>query len=550
MFGGGYASSLTAQPVKGTVIDEIIAKVDDYIITLSDLELTYRDVLKQGGTDDGTLKCAIFESLVVNKLLLAKAEIDSVIVTPEEVDQNLNQRMQMMISQVGSQEAIEEFYNKTIEQFKDDLRERINEQMTVARMQDEITASVEVTPTEVKKFFNSIPADSLPYYSTEVSIAQIVKKPEIGIDQRDKARERLSEIKEMIVNGKVVTDRYDQFTLSFQPEQMLVVENEAGDTFTGSWNLTERNNLMVMEVESDQEDVSRLSDEWIVGSENGKVKLTNRSIDNFTNFILEPVDSNSEEGSFEGSWKITRAQLTGASFAEMAKKYSDDPGSAVKGGDLGFQGRGNLVPEYEATALKLRPGEIADPVESQFGFHLIQLIERRGNQYHSRHILIKTTSSELDVASAENYLDSVRTMIQNDSITFQSAAKEISEDKQTAGSGGFFVDDTGALRVPTDQLDPVIFFTIDTMNVGEISRPIEFNMPDGSKAVRILYFKDRIPPHQGNLRQDYQKFRLLALERKKNNILTEWLEDARNDVFIDIDPNYDNCNILQSRSNQ
>ena len=156
------------------------------------------------------------------------------------------------------------------------------------------------------------------------------------------------------------------------------------------------------------------------------------------------------------------------------------------------------------------------PVETQFGFHLIELQEKRGNTFKSRHILITPQPNQADYTRAENYLDSLRTMITLDSITFQAAAKEYSDDQQTSSAGGFFQDETGALRLPAEQLDPNIFFTIDTMAIGNITKPIRFQQPDGTYAYRIIYYKDRIKPHQADLDVDYQKISAAALARKKN----------------------------------
>ncbi len=304
-----------------------------------------------------------------------------------------------------------------------------------------------------------------------------------------------------------------------------------------------------MKFESSDPVVNKLSDEWTISLlDETTIKLQNADIEDHSIFHLKKTDGGQVQFNplnMTGSWKISFARNTGTPFAKMAADFSDDVGSAAQGGNLGFQSRGNLVPEFEATALKLKPGEISDPVESQFGFHMIQLIERRGNEYNSRHILIKTNSSELDIESAERYLDSLRLLIINDSISFEKAAKEYSDEKFTGSSGGYFTDDTGAQRVSTDDLDPVIFFTIDTLKVGTISKPIRFKMEDGSDAVRILYYKSRIPPHQANLSDDYQKIRMAALNRKKTRKLNDWLTDARKEVFIDIDPKYNYCNILQ-----
>lgn len=431
-----FSLSHTYAQQNGIVVDKIIAKIDNNIILKSELEQAYLQYVAQAQSRVGSqVKCQILESLVIDKLMVAKAEIDSVVVSDEEVMNNLNNRMNVFISRIGSEEKIEEYYGKTIDQFKAELKDQVKDQLIVQKMQSTITADISVTPSEVKKFFNSIPSDSLPYFSTEVSLAQIVKVPSIGTTQKEEVKQRLLAIREEISNG--------------------------------------------------------------------------------------------------------------ADFEAMARKYSEEPGAATSGGNLGFQSRGNLVPPYEAAALKLKPGEMSQPVETEFGFHLIQMIERRGNLYNTRHILIKAVPSEADIEEAKKYLDSLRVQILNDSISFEKAAKEYSADQETAASGGFFLDGTGAPRVSVSDLDPVVFFTIDTMSVGTITNPIAYRMEDGKEAVRILYYKSKIKPHEANLREDYQKIAMAAENEKKNKILNNWFDRAKEDVFIQIDPEYANCNIME-----
>lgn len=428
-----FAHELRAQYSGGTTIDKIVAKVDNYIVLRSDLEAAFLESQRDPNMKIG--RCDVLRQLVIEKVLLAKAEIDSVVVSDDEVNANLDRRLQAFISRYG-RENIEEQFGKSVEEFRDELRGDIRDQLTAQQMQQTITQDVKVTPSEVRKFFQNIPQDSLPFYSTEVTVGQIVKLPTVSKDQKDITRKKLLEIRERILSGE--------------------------------------------------------------------------------------------------------------SFAELAEEYSEDPGSAVQGGELGFMERGQLVPEYEATALQMQPGELSQPVESEYGFHLIQLIERRGNRYNSRHILLKPNSSDLDIKNAEVFLDSLRDKIMNDTLDFAKAAKEHSDDKETAGSGGFFMSQNGSNRVPTDQIDPVVFFAIDTMEVGNITHPLEYRMPDGRKAVRMLYYKDRTRPHQANLKDDYQKIYDAALQERKTDALRRWFNSARDEVFIEIDPEYSRCDITGS----
>ncbi|MCR9249717.1 MAG: peptidylprolyl isomerase [bacterium] len=422
-----------SQNSNGVVVDKIIAKVDDYIILKSDLENAYQEMIARGAFSSEEDKCKILESLIINKLMVAKAEIDSVEVSDDEVNSNLDRRMTYFISQVGSEERLEEFYGKSLDQFRAELFDDIKEQLVVQKMQSEITSDIKVTPNEVKKFYKSIPRDSLPYFSTEVAVGQLVKIPKPGEVEQQKVINQLNDLRSQIMDG---------------------------------------------------------------------------------------ID-----------------------FGVLAKQYSQDPGSRQQGGMLPFFKRGELAPEYEATALSLAPGEISEPVVTDFGVHIIELIEKRGNSFKSRHILMIPRVSFKDRQETQDYLDSLRTLIVNDSIDFEAAAKEYSDDKQTSGSGGFLQASDGATRISVKDLDPGLFFAIDTMKVGSVSTTMEFDQPDGTKAYRIVYYKEQTPPHRANLKDDYQKIATAAQNSKKNRILSEWFEKAQKGIFIEVDPDYDFCNL-------
>ena len=418
----------------GVVVDEIIGRVDDYIVLRSELESTYLDILSRGERISGNTKCAVLKDLITTKLLVAKAEIDSVLVDDSQVDQELNSRMALIINQIGSEEEIERYYNKTIAEFKRELFDDIKEQLVARKMRQEVLNEIEVSPEEVKEFYDGIPRDSLPYFSTQVKVSQIVKSPEVGREQKEKVRNELISIRDRILNGE--------------------------------------------------------------------------------------------------------------SFEILATLYSKDPGSAQNGGNLGFVGRGAFQPEFEAEVFRLKPGEISMPIETQFGYHIIQLIEKRGNLFNSRHILLQPDFSDEDVAKTIQFLDSLKEVAYSDSVTFEELAREYSDDKFTSSFGGYFTDAMGGENVLVEELDPVIFFTIDTMDVGDISVPFESRTDDGKLAYKLIYYKEKIPPHLGNLESDYQRFRTFSLNKKQNEELNEWFEDAKKEVFIKIDPEYDPCEIL------
>jgi peptidyl-prolyl cis-trans isomerase SurA len=420
---------------EGFVVDEIIAKVDNYIVLKSDLDRMYQDYLTNGNAPSQQARCEMLALLTRNKLMLAKAEIDSVVVLDADVDANTQRRMDIILAQSGRTALeLEQLYGKPLEQIRAELRDQVREQMIVQKMQDEITADLSVTPSEVKRFLNRIPKDSLPYFSASVEVAQIVKEAKVSAAQKAKTRNQLLDIRSRIMAGE--------------------------------------------------------------------------------------------------------------DFATLARKYSNDPSVLSNNGEMGWVGRGRMVPEYEAMAFRMKPGEVSMPFESQYGMHVMQLIERRGNEYKSRHILISPKPSAEDLATASHFLDSLRTRIVNDSIKFEKAAKEYSDDIVTKGNGGFFADADGGMRLTVDELDPGVFFRIDSMKVGDISKPIVYRTEDGKDAVRILYYKSRIPPHQASLIDDYHKIQTAALNEKKNKVLEDWFLKARQDVFINIDKTYDYCGIL------
>lgn len=430
------ANAFAQAPVQRKV-DGIIAKVDNYVILRSDLEFGYLQYLaqsKQQPNED--LKCQVLKSLVQDKLLLARAAIDSITVEDAMVTDQLNRRIEYLTAQVGGVEKLEQYYKKSINQLKTDLRRTVQDQMVMERMQQEISGKVTVTPKEIQQYFNTIPKDSLPYFSSEVELGQIVKFAEVSKQQKEEARQQLEDIRKRI--------------------------------------------------------------------------------------------------------------LAGEDFATLAKQYSQDPGSAATGGELGFFKKKELVPEYEAAALRLEPGGISNVVESQFGFHLIQLIERKGQEFNTRHILIKPATATVDVAEAATALDSIRTLIQNDSLTFAKAAKDFSDDKSTKDNGGMLTSSaTGSTYISMDQVDPSVFFVIDTLQVDGISKPIPFRTEDGKEAVRIIYLKSKSTPHLASLKDDYQKIAAAALNQKKGKAVDNWFRKNFDTVFIEIDPEFQNCQVLQ-----
>jgi len=426
----------------GQVVDKIVAKVDNNILLESEVQKSYLEAVSQAQQGiEAPTRCSIFESLLINKLMVAKAVVDSVIVTDAEVLLEANNRFAMVMQQFGGDEAmLAEMYGKTADQLKAELEEVMREQLIVRKMRKTITDGITVSPAEVRAFFGNIPADSLPLFTSEATVGQIVSKPETSPKVREDIIAQLLQFKEAISSVK-------------------------------------------------------------------------------------------------------------STFAELAKAYSEDPGSGAQGGDLGFFRRGELAPEYEATALGLRQGEISDPVETQFGFHMIQLLEIKGSTFNTRHILRIPKASEEDIVKAERYLDSLKKEILADKIDFAKAAKEYSQDRTTSDAGGFFTDPaTTSNRLSLRTLeDPVLYFTIDTMKIGDITPPIRFEDPREGTKVRILFYKARYPAHKANLEDDYEKLKAATLRRKEDEVLSKWFVTAKEDIFIDIDPSYDRCDALKEK---
>lgn len=433
----GSISAMAQEVENKNVLDRIIVKVDNYFILKSEVENQYQQYITSGQANSPN-RCQILEGLVVNKLMLAKAEIDSVIVDDKRIEAELNSRMEQMEGQYGSAKNIVEAYGKSIATLKEDLRSSLKEQLTGRKMQDKITDEVKITPKEVAAFFNEIPRDSLPYLPAEVEISHIIRVAKPNKNQKEELYAKLLDFRRRVEKGE--------------------------------------------------------------------------------------------------------------SFEELAKVHSEDLGSGRRGGDLGFAKRGAMVAPFEAAALRLKPNQMSDVVESEFGFHLIQLLEIRGQEYHARHILLRPDYQKLDLTEPTKFLDSIRVLVQRDSTSFEKAAKEFSEDKATQDAGGVIMDGSnGGNRLAYDgTMDPALFFALDSMKVGTISAPIPYRTDDGRSAVRILYFKAKHPPHFANLKDDYQKLAQITLSRKKNNAIEKWFMKAKDDVFIFIDDEYKDCRILSS----
>lgn len=422
--------SLTAQP---QVIDRIIAVVGKNMILESDVEAQYLQYRMQGMIEGSaaSVKCQLLENMLFEKLLQNQAELDSVEVTDSEVEQSMDERLRYFISQFGSQEKLEEFYQKTIVEIKAEFRELIRNQLMVKKIQEQITENVFVTPSEVKEFYRSIPKDSIPLINAKVEMAHIVRTPPISMEQKVIIKEKLRDLRRRVVNGE--------------------------------------------------------------------------------------------------------------NFATLAILYSEDPGSAAKGGEIGFYGRGELYPEYEAVAFKLEEGEISEIIETRAGFHIVQLIERKGDYVNTRHILLMTKASPLDLEAARVELDSVYNLIQNGEISWDDAVKKFSDDPGR-NNGGMIVNPyTGATKFEMDNLEPQLSFAINRLEAGQISRAIPTKTDEGKEAFHLVKLINRTEPHRANLEDDYDFIQELALQQKQQKKLEEWVSHNVGNAYIMINDDYKGC---------
>lgn len=425
-----FAGIIVAQgQPKKTVADKIIAVVGDRIILYSDIKNSIADIARQNGSNaiPADAECMITEQAIVSKVLMLQAEKDSLPVTDEEVEAELDQRVRYYIQQLGTKEILEEYAGKSVYQIKDDARESVRERKLAEAMQQKIVSGVKITPTEVKAFFDKIPKDSLPYFESELEVGQVVLYPKASRDL----------------------------------EQYIV---------------TEMNNY--------------------------KKQLES---------------------------KVT-------TFQALAKRVSEGEAEEIRGRDFQInRNEKTWDPVFLSSAFRLKPGEISAPVKSKFGYHLIQMVERTGDDAIVRHILRipPVTDAEIDIAKAK--LDSIRSRVVAGSIGFNEAASKYSDDESAKYTGAFLLNRDGSPYINIDQLDKEMVAAISKMKVGEISQPVTFTNEQNKKGVRIIYFKSRSEPHRMNLRDDYSKISQMALEEKKGMALDKWLKAKIPTYYIMVD---------------
>lgn len=421
------------------VIDKVAAVVGSNIILQSEIEMQYAQYLAQGNKASEDFKCYILQQQLTQKLLAQQAAIDSIEVSEGEVDDNINARLRYMSSQAGGQERLEQFLNRSLLQYKEEMRPSVYEQLKANKMQQDIVSGIDVTPLEVRRYFESLDADSLPYFSTEVEVGELVVFPQLTREEKQQFRDRAEDLRQQVVDG--------------------------------------------------------------------------------------------------------------SDFATIARLYSQDGGSAPYGGDLGFHTRDMMVKEYTAVSFRMKPGEVSPVFESEHGFHFLEVLERRGEEVRTRHILIQIKPTAASLERAKKHIDSIYENVANKKLDFYSAATLYSDNKETKYNGGMLLNmenqQSRTTLIPADKLDASIFTAIDTLQPGEYSRPAQFTDRTGKTGYRFTYLKSRTPPHEASLDMDFAKIKEAALQDKINRKLSEWFESRRQVTFININESYHNCEDLK-----
>jgi len=419
-------------------IDKIIAHIGKEIILLSDLEKAYADYATQFAVrdDDEDEKCTVFEHLIYTKLMLHQADIDSIVITDQQVEVAINYRMSQYLQYVGGDaRKIEQYFGKSMAEIKKDMREIVRDQMYVEEVQEKITSNVSITPSEVKTFVNKHGVDSMRIIPATYEFGHILKTPPVSETEIAEIKTRLEGYREKVLRGE-------------------------------------------------------------------------------------------------------------SKFAMLATLYSDDPGTASKGGRLGFVERGSLYPEFEAVAFNLKSGEVSQVVKTKAGYHIILLNERRGESIDVSHILLQAKPSTEEQVKTIEYLDSVRQVILDKKIDFNEAAMTYSDDDNKLSGGWVINPFTLSTKFEKETLDPTTFATLSKLIPGEYSSSIIYINEDGVVSYRLLYLKSKVAPHVANLVEDYDVIKNDALEEKKNNAIEKWIKNKVKTTSIKINEKYKECDFV------
>ena len=416
------------------LVDKVIAVVGEEPLYKSELENTIAYFESQGQAIDATTYCLLVEKSLTDKLLINQADIDSIIVSEEEVSSQVDGRIQQIIAAMGGEKSrFEEYYGKSINDVRSEMKSQMKDQLLLQRMQASLSQNTSVTPDEVKEFYATYQSE-LPYYNAEVEVGELVVFPSASELPKKAALELINEIRDQIILGT-------------------------------------------------------------------------------------------------------------ATFEEMAALHSEDPGSKNKGGDLGYADRGTYVPEFEGAAYNLENGEYSEIVETEFGFHFMQLLDRKGNKIRIRHILVSPKLSIEDEEKAKKEIAVIRQDIVDKKITFREAVIEHSSDEVESklSAGYLFNEKTGKTRFEVGDLDFEVFFAIDSMKVGDISGVMEFTTPRGKKGYKILQLISRVDAHKASLESDYYKIKELTLKNKQDQYQASWVAETVENSYLYVDSEYLQC---------
>lgn len=432
---GILATTITifASPKKN-VIDEVAWIVGDEAIFRSDVEEQYNQLRQEGNLPPGDPYCLIPEQIAVEKLYLNQAKIDTISPPENQVQSMVDRRMNFFIANLGSKEKVEEYFRKPVALIREQLLEITRNAYTIEQVQSNLTKGVKSTPRDVKKYYDSLSQDSIPFVPTQVEAQIITINPVIPRQEIEDVKARLRDIADRVNRGE-------------------------------------------------------------------------------------------------------------AEFSTMAIMYSED-GSAMQGGELGFHGKADFVPEFSNVAFNLSdPKKVSRIVETEYGFHIIQLIEKRGEQVNVRHILMRPKVGTQELTDAINRLDSVSKDLKNEKFTFEEAAKFLSQDKDSRNNKGIMMNQaTGSSKFEMKDLPPEVAAKIENMQPGEISEP--FIMRDERKnrdIAAIVKLTSRAPGHKANLSEDYNLLKQMYEEAAKEDILRDWVEKKIKDTYVRIEEGWDNC---------
>ncbi len=422
-------------PLQAQVIDEVIWVVGDEAILRSEVEEERLRAQYEGQQLAGDPYCVIPEQLAVQKLYLHQAELDSIETSESTVSYQVDMRMNYYINQIGSKEKMEEYFRKTSSEIREEMMTAVRNQMIIQQMQQKLTSNIKPTPAEIRRYYNSLPLDSIPMMPAQVEVQILSFEPAVPTEETERIKQRLREFTERVQSGK-------------------------------------------------------------------------------------------------------------ADFSMLARLYSEDTESAKRGGELGFVGKGQLVPEFAEVAFNMNdPKRVSRIVKTEYGYHIIQLIEKKGDRINCRHILLRPRISASDKIKAIERLDSIRSFVLLDSMQFEQAVIRYSEDKNTVMNAGLMINpNTGGSRFEYQELAPEIAKQIYTMQEGEISQP--FVMMDQSKnreVCAIVRLKKKTDVHRANLTDDFQTIKAMLEAKKGQELLREWILKKQKTTFVQISPEWQGC---------